>query len=475
MKIKELLLIVVLLVLTGVVRCYRLSNPVADWHSWRQVDTSAVSRTFVQKGFDILHPKFEDISNIPSGKDNPQGYRFVEFPLFNIAQASLFLLFHRFPLEVWGRIVTILASMSTVLFIYLLGKKHGGNIVAASGALFYALDPYSIYYGRVILPDPSMVMALMGGIYFFDSYLDSRKKLHYFLAFIFTASAFLFKPYALFWVLPFAYLAFVKHGFGIFKRLELWIFAVLCLSPLIWWRWWISHFPEGIPVSDWLFNGGNIRFTGAYFYWIFAERISKLLLGYWGIALVSIGFLNQRVKHMGFFLSFFLSSLLYLVVIARGNVQHDYYQILIIPTIAFFFGLGIDFVLSLAKTISQKVVTGAVVLVVSLFLLMFGWYQIRDYFNINNIALVHAGEAVDRLTPKDAKVLAPYDGDTTFLYYTNRQGWPAFEHSLEQLHAMGASYMVLVNPKPSDYDIGKQYKIISSTNEYILFDLHKKL
>ena len=72
-----------------VVRLYRFDNPIADWHSWRQADTSAVSRNFVQNGFDLLHPKFEDISNVPSGLDNPNGYRFVEFPIYNAFQAGI--------------------------------------------------------------------------------------------------------------------------------------------------------------------------------------------------------------------------------------------------------------------------------------------------------------------------------------------------------------------------------------------------
>ncbi len=74
-------IVILLLILMGglVVRLYKFNAPVADWHSWRQVDTSAVSRNFVKDGFDILHPKFDDLSNVQtSGKyDNPQGFRFV--------------------------------------------------------------------------------------------------------------------------------------------------------------------------------------------------------------------------------------------------------------------------------------------------------------------------------------------------------------------------------------------------------------
>src|SRR5690606_8497833 len=94
-----------------VIRLYGFTSPLADWHSWRQVDTSSVSRNFVQNGFDLLHPTYHDLSNVPSGKDNPQGYRFVEFPIYNTLQAGGYIVFGIFTLEQWGRLVTILASL----------------------------------------------------------------------------------------------------------------------------------------------------------------------------------------------------------------------------------------------------------------------------------------------------------------------------------------------------------------------------
>ena len=33
-------------------RLYRVTGPVADWHSWRQSDTAAVARNFTKFGFD---------------------------------------------------------------------------------------------------------------------------------------------------------------------------------------------------------------------------------------------------------------------------------------------------------------------------------------------------------------------------------------------------------------------------------------
>ncbi len=172
MKKIKIFLLLLLFLSAFFVRIYRFNNPVADWHSWRQADTSAVSRNFIKGGFDILHPRFDDLSNVPSGFDNPQGYRFVEFPIYNLAQAGLFKVFGNFSIEQWGRLVSIFASLFSILFIYLLVKKYRGENAGLLSAFFFAFLPFNVYFGRTILPDTSTVAASLGGIYFFDRFLS---------------------------------------------------------------------------------------------------------------------------------------------------------------------------------------------------------------------------------------------------------------------------------------------------------------
>lgn len=487
--LKKIQLFILLLIFIGAftVRLYRFESPIADWHAWRQADTSSVSQNFVKYGFNVLHPRFDDISNIPSGEDNPQGYRFVEFPVYNILQAGFYKIFDKFTLEEWGRLVTIISSLLSLAFIYFLVKKYADSTSALFAAAFYAFLPFSIYYGRSILPDSSMAMASLGGIYFFDKWLDksiSKNPMNwiwYLVSLIFTASALLLKPYAIFFTLPMIYLVFAKLGLSFYKKWQLYFYLIIAVIPLTLWRVWMTQYPQGIPASNWLFNGGNIRFTGAFFYWLFAERIGRLILGYWGLIIFGFGIISASRKKLVsknlFFVSFLASSLLYLVVIARGNVQHDYYQILIIPSISIFLGLGSSLLLNLPKEYFHRSI-GAFVLTLSMiFSLSFGWYYVRDFFNINNPSIIAAGQAVDKLTPKNAKVIAILhgsEGDTTFLYQTNRQGWPSFEKPIPAMIKMGAGYLIFANATKEDQNLGKEYKIIKSTPDYIIFDLLKK-
>jgi len=481
-----------MLILLGgfLVRMYKFNNPVADWHSWRQSDTSAVSRNFVKFGYDILHPRFDDLSNGVSLIDNPKGYRFVEFPFYNILQAGLYQIFapikSGLTIEQWGRLITIFSSLIATVFLYLLVKKHVSARAGLIAAFFYAFVPYNIYYSRVVLPDALMVMAFLGGLYFFDQWLDYSSKfkvqssklqfkiisyLLFALSIIFTSTALLIKPFVAFFFLAFLYLVFMKYGLKGFKKSGIWLFFILVSLPFFLWRMWMENFPEGIPRNDWLYNGNGIRFKGAFYWWIFAERISRIILGFWGLPFVILGILfKPRNKEKLLFITFVISSLIYVHVFATGNVQHDYYQILIIPTLAIFFGKGIDGALNLTKDFGYWV-TRITIVVCLIFMLVFGWYVIRDFYSIQHPAIVEAGRAVDELTPKDAKIIAVYNGDTTFLYHTNRAGWPVFERTLRAFRKAGATHIVFANPTKEELNFSTLFKTVKITNTYAIFDL----
>src|SRR3989344_565857 len=469
----EIFILAVLLCCGFLARLYRFDGPVADWHSWRQADTSAVSRNFVNNGINLLYPKFDDLSNVPSGiYDNPEGYRFVEFPLYNFFHAALYNLVGVFTLEEWGRLVSIFSSLCSAVFLYLIFSYGKQNILGIVSAFFYLFIPYNIFYSRAILPDSMMIMAVTGATYFFQLWLGEKSKqvIYFVISLLFMISALLLKPYALFFVLPIVYLAYEKFGNSVFKNWRLWFYALVSLLPLLFWRLWIQNFPAGIPASGWLLNGNGIRFRPSFFRWIFYERLTALISGYFGVIILISGILNlKQYKDRLFIATFGVSSLLYVTVFATGNVQHDYYQILIMPTVSIFFALGAIF---LYRYKYKSLEVGKAILVLSLIsLFVLGWNQVKDYFNINNPSIIAACAAVDRLTPKDAKIIAIYNGDTTFLYQTKRKGWASFEKSIPEMVKMGADYLVLANPTPVDLGLGNTYQIIEKTSQYVIFKL----
>ncbi len=431
---KQILTISALVLLALALRLYRIDTPLADWHSWRQVDTAAVTRRYVNEGIDLLHPKYDDLSSIPSGKENPQGYRMVEFPFVNGFIAYIYQqipITQKLPIHVFSRIIAALFSLGSLIYLYLLVEKLSGSRLAFLSSLVFALLPYNLFYSRTVLPEVPLVFFSLASMYYF---ISEKIIVSSFLA----ALALLLKPYALVLALPLFYYQYNKYGLKIFKDYKVYLYLIIALTPLILWRYWIQQFPEGIPAYKWLLNGNGIRFKGAWFRWLFADRLGRMILGYWGLIPLSLGVLSKFTKKEGlFYYLWALAILVYLTVFATGNVQHDYYQIITIPIISIFVARGLLFLLKPPKSISHFA-SYSLILVVSLFTLAFSWFHIRDLYNINHPEIVEAGQAADKILPPDAKVIAPYQGDTAFLYQTNRQGWP-IGGSIENKVKLGAT------------------------------------
>jgi len=471
-SVLEYILLSFILILSFALRTYKIDNPIADWHSWRQADTSSVSRNFLKNGIDILHPRFDDLSRLPSGLENPQGYRMVEFPVYNLIQAEAANLFPQKSIEWWGRMVSILFSLGSIFFIFLIARMYAGSRVGLLSAFFFGVLPFNIYFSRVILPEPMMIFLSLAALYFFGRWIDGGRVsfIFYLTSLFFAGLTLLLKPFGAFLFLPMVYLSIQKWQFGLFKKPLLYLYLFLAVLPFGFWRLWISQYPEGIPNFIWLLNQADIRFKGAFFRWIFAERLGKLILGFWGVSLLVFGILARPIKKESwFFYSWLFGVLLYFFVVAAGNVRHDYYQVLAIPIISIFLAKGADLLLS-SEYFNNKI-SWILLTVIVLFSLSFSWYEIKGNFSINHPEIIEAGKEVDRLVPQSAKVIAPYNGDTAFLYQTNRQGWPFVTDSVDYLISRGATHFVSVSFDVETKSLMEKYKILKLADNFVILDL----
>ncbi len=477
---KKIILLLILF-LGFLVRLYKVNAPLADWHSWRQADTAAVARNFVKYGYDLLHPRFDDLSNIPSGKDNPQGYRFVEFPIFNFIHAFLYQLINKLiqgvSFEMVGRMVSIFSSLGAAIFLYLIVKENLGRWLALLSMTVFLFLPYSIYYSRTILPEPMMVMLALGSVCFLRKFQISNSKSRIFLSILFGASSILVKPYAIFLLAP-SWLVIFGSGFKKAGRKSLdtrysILYTLISISPFLVWRWWMRQFPEGIPANRWLLNLGGIRFRPAWWRWLFAERLAKLILGYWGLIPLGIGLITKTGKKgsENLFYSWLGGIFAYLVIFARGNVQHDYYQIIALPAISVFVAKGVEFLLVAPKKYFYPVLPLALCFLSLLFSFGFSWYHVREYYKINRPEIVEVGKLADKILPKEARVIAPYNGDTAFLYQINRRGWPAMTYDLQRMKALGATHYVSVDFDQLTNELKQQCSVLNQTDKGIIISL----
>lgn len=474
---------VILVVLIGCIllRSWRITNPVLDWHAFRQADTASVTREYVKHGVNLLKPQYHDLSNIQSGKDNLAGYRMVEFPLINGVVASLVRSFPFLSIELTSRLFAILASTITAWLLYETMRMLLDRRTALATMIAFAVMPYAVFYGRVILPEPFLLLAAIASLWFFVRYHHHPTGWSLIGFSISLALALLLKPFVVFYA-P-VYLAI--HGWwwfaqsnkkqASFASLKIIAAALVALIPFWKWRTWIAQFPSGIPASDWLFNSNGIRWRPAWFRWLGYERLTKLQLGYTGILfLFANWFSRSHTKLLVILGSWWLGIFAYLSVIATGNVQHDYYQVLMIPVVALTVGSGgVALFDWLQKRFTSTV---ALSIVISLVVVswLFAWQMIAGYFNVNHWEYVEAGRIADQLTPTDAKIIAPAFGDTMFLYQTNRTGWPiGFE--IDQKIKLGATHYITTSYDDEARMLEQNYTTITKSDDYLLLDLTKPL
>ncbi|HCM81774.1 MAG: hypothetical protein UV63_C0003G0003 [Microgenomates group bacterium GW2011_GWC1_43_11] len=468
-------LFLIITVISIAVRLWKIDQPIADWHSFRQADTASVARIFTARGIDLLHPRYHDLSNIQSGKDNPQGWRMVEFPLYQGIAARVYTIIPFVSIEIYLRLITILCSTLTGLLLGIMVIRRTTVFTGLMTFLAYAILPYGIFYGRAVLPDPFMVFLSILSVFLLDTKGQDISWMTTVISGVIAALALLVKPQAAFLLLPVLALFSIRPITGN-KILKFLLWGSISVIPFILWRIWIQQYPEGIPVFDWLLNQNGIRFKGAWFFWLFADRIGRLILGYWGLILFGLGLVVVNKKEGMFFLLILIGSLLYLVVIAGGNVQHDYYQILLLPVISIYTSIGFAYLWNQKEKERSRIGSRCLAIISVLFLLSFSWYTVRTYYWINRPEIIEAGVAADKLLPVDAKVIAAYNGDTTFLYQTKRTGWP-LNFDIDKKISMGATHYITVSPTDADLEtkeLAQKYTVLVRNDKYAIIDLTRK-
>jgi 4-amino-4-deoxy-L-arabinose transferase-like glycosyltransferase len=447
----DLFLLLFLIVLGLVFRLYKINLPLADYHSWRQADTAAVGRNYArEEKINLLQPKYDDLSGIQSGKENPQGFRMVEFPLYQAVFAKLYLLYSAIPLEIYARLVSIIFTLLTIVAVYLLVLKSGSRTAAFFASFTLAMMPYMVFFTRVVLPEPTAVSLAILSILFLSIHIEQIKKpiglIFYFLSIISFALSLLIKPTTIFYIFPLLFLFFYHYRQRIFTKIGFYLFFFLSIFPLFLWRSYIQRFPEGIPANDWLFTNvntseglKNIFFRPSFFRWIFFERINNIILGGYLTFFFLLGILTKRKT--AFFYSFLLTFFSYLFVFQGGNVQHEYYQIIIFPILSIFVGLGIDTLLTLRKIFINKFLLIFIILLLYVISFYFSYFKVKDYYSIPN-NLINIASIIKTLTQQNDLLVTDTTGDTTLLYLCDRRGYPAVYKDLDYFKNLGVKYFV---------------------------------
>jgi 4-amino-4-deoxy-L-arabinose transferase-like glycosyltransferase len=327
--------ILLILLLALAIRAIHLDAPILGEHSWRQADTAAIARNYTESGYRILHPQID-------WRGETSGEVESEFPLYPYMVALLYGAFG--VAEAWGRGLSIVFSLLTLLFVYRLVRANIDEKVALWSAFLLAILPLNAFFGRAFMPEPLMLMASVAGIYYFFAWTRTDEIRHYALSALFVCIAVLVKLPALYLGAPLLYLALLRYGVGVLGSPRIWLYGALVLSPVGLWYWHAHQLllETGLSFGIWDYGSdkwGNWDLVTSCKYWnrVLLTRLAHRHLTWFGFAIFLPGlFLKRQSREEWLFDVWLLGLLVYLAIVGVGNYAHNYYQLpLLLPAVVF--------------------------------------------------------------------------------------------------------------------------------------------
>lgn len=140
--------------------------------------------------------------------------------------------------EILGRLLGIVFSLGTVVYLYRFMKNWMSEEQAVWAVYVYFLSPLAIIYNRTFLPDTAVAFGLMFCLYYFRRFalcLNSRDFICALFGFLFS---YLMRSYALFFLIPIGYFIYLAHGKDMWKKAEIYIVGLMALLVFILWSLW---------------------------------------------------------------------------------------------------------------------------------------------------------------------------------------------------------------------------------------------
>lgn len=444
-----------ILLLALIFRLYHIDFPVAGWHSWRQADTAAMARNFYENGFDLLQPQID-------WGGNSTGVVESEFPAYSFLVSLLYVVFG--INDAWGRLLSAIFSLVTIYGLYLLIRKYLSYSVAFWSAFIYTVIPLNIYYSRAFMPESSMLMCSVWGIYWFSQWVDQGNLGHFLLSALAVSLAILLKIPTLYLGLPMIYLAWLRFRKSTLKTRMLWLHASIVLIPVALWYYHAHQLflQSGLSYGIWGFGTdkwGNfdIILTLKFYNDIFLKSIAERHLTYAGFIPFLVGLFIKRTRQGERLFDFWLIAVvIYFLIVAKGNQVHEYYQLpFVLPAVvyagkAFSKYLPLDSLRASFKTkpMLSTFFSLCLVGVVILSYLRYDRFMKSETFDTS---LFRLSSAVQKITQKHDLVIAVSEQNPIVLYRCNRKGWNS---SVDQLDSMfiaarrtnGAKYLIGETP-----------------------------
>jgi 4-amino-4-deoxy-L-arabinose transferase-like glycosyltransferase len=458
----------VVLLLGLAVRLVQIGEPLIDKQAWRQTDTAAVARNYYEEGYDLFWPRIDWRGTTP-------GYVEMNFPLYPYLVAGLYSLADG-AYEWLGRLFSALCSVTTAVLLYWLAKRlFADELTGILAAFFFLFSPLNIYFGRVFMPEPLMLLLSVAALLCFDRWAESGRHLDGFLAVISAALCFMVKIPTLYLGFALVALSLDRWGVRFILRLPLWIYLVLVLSPAALWYWHAAElFAEtGLTFGIWNRYGydkwsQDVLATPDFYkemVWRFVHSVYNPI----GALFVLLGLQLARSSRRSWVLwGWFGGLILYLWLVPEGNRKLHYYQLPFVPVGALLAASSLAAIykgqwgLNSARNWRRGQRVGLLVVVLGATVVYSAgavgpYYEQPNNIHVYYTSCYETGRIADAKLPTDALLVVgdlddnagtPFRAQSpTLLYYCHRKGWQITPDEfavdrLDSLSALGADFFL---------------------------------
>jgi 4-amino-4-deoxy-L-arabinose transferase-like glycosyltransferase len=439
------------LLLTALAGSYCIGVPFSA--SFREAQTAMITRNLWRDGWGgLLMPRIDWFGSAP-------GYYLMELPLYNALGAMAYALFGAH--EWLGQAVSLACSLGAVLLLYGIVRRTEGEPVAWVAAALMALTPLQQFIGQSYLPEPLLMFCLLAALYAMVRYTEAGAVAWLALAALAAMAGLLVKsPAGLVLMLPLAFLAWTRHGWGLVSRPGIWTAMILALGVYVAWQRHADHvnaefYPYFVSTAPtqivWNFGPLWMRWD-----WHFYARIAGRLFIYLSPFIVlaaAVAFFKRPANPRAWLWHVWLAAnACYVLVFANLHFRHKHYQIVFVPIFA---ALAARMVVAWWPRRRAAVIAGAALLLA--YDGVIGWQMWREQ---RNPTVERASAALREVSaPDDLVLVAAFNnpGGTTgnlhnipgWLYYADRRGWNAPLYgqfgmeAVEQYRQQGVRWLLL--------------------------------
>ena len=413
------LLLAALLLVAAAMRLYHVDAPLVDQLYAKQIHSANYARNAARPSWNPFRFSYDFLDE--------RGDRMLlteEVPVYTGLVAATYGLAGEH--EWIGRAWSLLGTLVAILALYDLVRREYDVETGLVAAFLFAMAPLSIFYGRAFLPDPWMTACVVLSVAFYRRYLDDGESLRWLAATACAgALAALFKMFGLLVLIPLADMAYRRSGSRAWCTPRFLLLVVGIVVPIgLWIGGVFLHVPN--PTSSNVYFAWQapdslldqrlyVRLTFGMFFHD-CGPVAMVLIAL-GIVAALLGAARSRPLW-----GWSAAGVFYLFAFAPKLLNHDYYELIVLPMLAAWGALGWCAAERVVRRFSHATVwTGAATLALATIvhspLVMKGKYD-------QEIGHMVVAERLNALCPPSGRVVVLGQRiGWPEVHYSGRQGW----------------------------------------------------